>query len=207
MKNIQGSLVTIEGIDGSGKSTLAEQLTAQDLGINPDQLLKTREPTKEDIGQLLRSHLIGDSFNTIAELHLFLADHADHLERTVKPALAENAPILCDRYFDSRCAYQASGMEKIAEDPLSHIHDLHQPWTVTPDLTLLLDVDPERALERLDTDDKFETISALEEIRENYLTLAKRYPTRIKIIDANGSPTETRENAINTINNTLKNRP
>jgi len=176
-----GMLVTIEGIDGTGKTTLKESLTSPDVGTTPENLYKTQEPTEGPIGELLRSHLSKGTFATEAELHLFIADHANHLQQ-IKAELEKGKIVICDRYIDSRCAYQAPGIEDQYDNPLGHIYGLHQPWTIEPDLTILLDADPKVAVDRLDTDDKFEREETLSRIRENYLELKKRHE-RIKMID------------------------
>jgi len=188
-----GSLITIEGIDGSGKSTLVDELSASDIGLDPDRLCKTREPTNDAIGRLIRDQLAEDSFGTLAELHLFIADHAHHLETTINPAIQAGNTVLCDRYMDSRIAYQAVGLEDVSDDLLTYIYNLHQPWTKNPDLTILIDTDPTTAIDRLSTAEKFETMSLLEKIRENYLELARRHSHRFEVVDGNQSPKALQE--------------
>lgn len=194
-----GKLVTIEGIDGSGKSTLAKQLHDINHIGGFENTAKTKEPTDDDIGKLLRTHLREDRFSTLSELHLFIANHAEHIEQTIRPALTEDKLVICDRYIDSRCAYQAPKMEDFVSNPLEYIYDLHQPWTVTPDITILLETDPEIAVDRLHTKEKFETKSQLETIQQNYRELANRHQDRFHVVDANGTETETLTSAIEII--------
>ena len=191
----ESNLITLEGIDGSGKSTLVDALSASDIGLEPEQLCKTQEPTDDSIGRLIREQLSDDSFGTLAELHLFIADHAHHLNTTIDPALQDGKTILCDRYFDSRIAYQAVGLNGIGGDLLTYIYDLHRPWTKDPDLTILIDTDPAVAIDRLSTAEKFEIATVLEEIRENYLELAKRHGHRFEVVDGNQSPEAVKEEA------------
>jgi len=200
----KSNLITIEGIDGSGKSTLVDALSATDIGIEPDRLCKTREPTNDAIGRLIREQLADDSFSTISELHLFVADHAHHIETTINPALENGTVVLCDRYLDSRIAYQAVGLEGISEDLLDYIYDLHQPWTKNPDLTLLIDTDPTTAIDRLSTAEKFETMSLLEKIRENYIELARRHEDRYEIVDGDQSPETVKQEVASIISENIE---
>jgi len=176
-----GKLITIEGIEGSGKTTLINAL--QDHSVLSESYF-TVEPTDwSDPGKILRQMLSGGSESNVAEFFLFMADHALHLEETILPALADGQTVISDRYLDSRAAYQSYSLNSVFADPLNEIVELHQPWTKMPDKTILLDVSPEIALDRLETDDKYETRERLQAIRDNYLVLAERYPRRYTIID------------------------
>jgi len=191
-------LVTFEEIDGSGKSTLVRKIHQREDVKNT---IKTKEPTDNKIGELLRRHLVTPEFSPQAELNLFIADHAEHLDKSVAPAIKSGEIVLCDRYIDSRCAYQASSFEHETDDPLRYIQQLHEPWTIIPDLTILLDIEPKTALERLNTEEKFETQNQLMVIRSNYLELSNRHPNRIKIINGNQKPEDVYNDAIQLIQN------
>ena len=174
-------LVTVEGIDGAGKSTVVEGMR--------DELdaVFTREPTGSWLGDAVRRSINDDDSVPLGDLFLFVADHADHVEHIIKPAVADDELIVCDRYIDSRYAYQGATLsdrdEEIFDDALEWVRGLHEGWTVVPDLTLLLDIQPEDAVERLDRETmKFERVEFLREVRENYMRLAEE--ERFVVIDA-----------------------
>ncbi len=131
--------ITFEGIEGSGKSTALTGV-ADYLSVQGYKVLCTREPGGSALGKNLRSTLLHEKSTLCAEaeLFLFLADRAQHVQEVIKPALASGQWVLCDRYVDSTIAYQgaARGLD------IEHILDLHKICTndLWPDLTLLLDV-------------------------------------------------------------------
>ena len=174
-------LVTVEGIDGAGKSTVVEGMR--------DELdaVFTREPTGSWLGDAVRRSINDDESVPLADFFLFVADHADHVEHTIKPALSDDELVVCDRYIDSRYAYQGATLserdEEVFDNALDWVRGLHEGWTVVPDLTLLLDIPPEEAVERLDRETmKFERVEFLREVRENYMKLAEE--ERFVVIDA-----------------------
>ena len=179
-------LVTIEGIDGAGKSTLVDGLRREYPGF-----VYTREPTDGWTGRAIEKSVSADENNPMRDLFLFTADHANHLRETVKPALRDDKVVVCDRYIDSRAAYQAEATEELLEDGdeerVEWILDLHRGWSLFPDLTLLLDIESEKAVKRLresrDSEVKFEKKKFLRGVRENYLYLSN--DERYRVIDAN----------------------
>lgn len=175
--------VTVEGIDGAGKSTAVEGLRE----ALPSASF-TREPTDSWLGDAVDRAVSDDASNPLTDLFLFTADHADHLDRVVKPSLDRGDLLVCDRYVDSRVAYQGVTLEGLVPNPLEYVRELHEPWTVYPDLTLLLDLPPEEAVERLSTDVKYENEDHLRRVRDNYLTLAEREPDRFEVVDASRAP-------------------
>ncbi len=167
-----GRLITLEGIDGSGKSTVARELAERLPDLLPGRrLVFTSEPTSSEAGRILRAHLAGAEAESPPQLHLeelflFLADHADHLARTVIPSLNEGALVISDRYSDSTAAYQGVTLRGIVPDPVPWIRDISRPWNVVPDLTMLFVLDPAKACERLVSRtglDKFERLDFLKE--------------------------------------------
>jgi len=179
-----GKLITFEGIDGSGKSTILK-LIKQKFDENTD-IIFTREPTTEWIGETVYRAIKSET-DPIAELFLFIADHADHLSRTVRPALKDNKIVISDRYSDSRYAYQGATLDGIIDNALEWVMDLHTGWTIIPDLSILFDVRPEVAVKRVGSrshQTKFETVAFLEKVRANYLTLVENDPERFLVIDA-----------------------
>lgn len=173
-----GELVTLEGIDGAGKSTVVARLAER----FPDATV-TREPSEGWFGERVTEAVEGDLGGALSDLFLFMADHADHLERVVRPALADGDLVICDRYVDSRVAYQAVDVTHV-EDPMSWIRGLHEGWSVDPDRTVLLDVPVEVAVDRLEDDRaKFEHREHLEAVHENYRRIAEA-EGRVTVVDA-----------------------
>lgn len=161
---MRGILITLEGIDGTGKSTVASKLalllskhcleeSEPDVATPSDrQFVFTAEPTDGEIGRLLRKHQMTSKpqigikdLEGIQELFLFMADHADHLARIVIPALMQGCVVISDRYTDSRVAYQGVMLENTVPEPIKWIREMHQPWSVSPNLTFLFTMDPGEA--------------------------------------------------------------
>jgi dTMP kinase len=176
-------LVTLEGLDGSGKTTVWEAL--QD--VYPEAVF-THEPTDSWYGDAVYQSVDDDDADPLAELFLFVADHADHLSRVVRPALADGTLVISDRYVDSRCAYQGATLDGVLDRPVEYVRGVHQPFTVQPDLTIYLDVDPETAVDRASATDKYERFQYLSAVRENYEQLADWMPDRIVRVDATQPP-------------------
>ena len=177
-------LVTLEGLDGSGKTTVWESLRE----VYPDAVF-TREPTDSWYGEAVARSIDADDADPLAELFLYTADHADHLSRVVRPALADGNLVVSDRYSDSRYAYQGATLaDSAVDDPLDYIQSVHEPFTRQPDLTVYLDIDPETAAERSGKTNKFEQTDYLERVRANYERLIDSDPERFVRVDATQSP-------------------
>lgn len=190
-----GKLITLEGIDGSGKSTITKSLKHYFKG--KPNVVFTREPTREWTGEAV-NRAINEETDHLVELFLFVADHANHLSKTIRPGIADNKIVISDRYSDSRYAYQGATLKEIIEHPLEWVMGLHKVWTVVPDLTILLDVNPATAITRLGNRDhqtKFEKIAFLEQVRSNYLKLVEKEPDRFLVVDA-GLPIEEVEDIV-----------
>jgi dTMP kinase len=187
-------LVTLEGLDGSGKSTLCESLRE----AFPDAEF-TREPTDSWYGEAVARSIADESADPLAELFLYTADHADHLSRVVRPALAAGELVVSDRYSDSRFAYQAATLSRAdvdLPDPLAYVREIHEPFSRPPDLTLYLDLDAETAAERSGATNKFERADHLAAVRENYERLLAAEPDRFVRLDATADPAAVRERAV-----------
>ena len=180
--------MTLEGIDGAGKSTIWKNIEPEDFALQPNRVTFTKEPTDNDCGKLLRENLKNDVESPMTELFLFMADHAKHVDSVIKPSLNNGELVICDRYIDSRCAYQGYTLHELHPRPIEYVYELHKfqkeiGWTVWPTLTIFIDVPIDVAINRLGTDEKFETRDRLEEIKRNYEYLIERDPKRFKKID------------------------
>jgi len=188
VKNL-GRFITIEGGEGAGKSTQI-QVVKDYLLSRGNDVVATREPGGTSEGQEIRNLLVSgdkDKWSPLSETLLILADRAAHLERVIRPALAEGKYVVCDRFFDSTKAYQgvAGGLG------LDVIHNLQQPvlGKTLPDVTLLLDIDPEKGLRRAQErggELRFEskTLAYHRTLRNAFLDFAAQEPERIFVIDA-----------------------
>jgi len=186
-----GKFITFEGIDGSGKSTLISAIKERLLkrGIKEEKILITKEPGGTDFAELLRDVLAKKvDREPLAELFALLSARYDHTKRKIIPALREGKIVICDRYSDSTFAYQVfgKGLEYYLVTHLNKIASLK----LKPDLTILIDLDPKIALERLKNKrDHYESLGLefFERVRYGYLALAKRAKKRIKVIDGSRS--------------------
>lgn len=179
---MKGKLITLEGIDGSGKSTITSLLNSNSRF---SEFVFTREPTTGWIGEAVNRAIHSDTDN-LAELLLFTADHAEHISKLLLPALESGKNVISDRYSGSRYAYQAVTLKDRFANPMQWIQDIHEGWTIDPDMTILFDIDPEIAVERCGNrgaQTKFEKIGFLEEVRANYLRLAADNPERFVVIN------------------------
>ena len=173
-------LVTLEGLDGSGKTSVWEELRAE----RSDGYTFTREPTDSWYGEAVDRSIETDGADPLAELFLFTADHADHLERVIHPALDRGDVVVSDRYADSRYAYQGAAIADRVEEPVDYVQSIHRPFTRVPDLTIYLEVDPETAVERSGGTNKLERLEFLEAVAENYETLIAAEPDRFVRVNA-----------------------
>ena len=169
--------ITFEGIDGCGKSTVASTI-AERLRENGMVVELTQEPTKTWLGDAVRRSY-KEPIHPYTEAFLFLADRATHTNR-IREKMSEGKIVISDRYSDSTVAYQAALFhQKIGGDMGSYVKwltDVSQPVIIQPDITLLLDIDPEVSLGRLNNRaemEKFETLENLKLVRQNYLAIAK----------------------------------
>lgn len=179
-------LITFEGIDGSGKTTLSRRVAEK---LKDRNAVFTSEPTSFWTGEVVKL-AITSKIDPLVELFLFIADHAEHVSRLIRPALNEGKLVISDRYSDSRLAYQGAMLEGVILNPIEWIRSIQDEFSEVPNLTFLLDIEPEIALARLklrDNKTKFERIELLKKVRANYLSLAKREPKRFIILDATKS--------------------
>jgi len=184
----RGELIVFEGIDGTGKTTLAARLAARLRAVGLE-VVETREPWTSPHGDQLRLLLARKERSSTREqeLDLFEKDRAAHVAAVVAPALARGAWVVQDRTFWSTAAYQAS-----AKVPPAEIVARSRRFAPLPDLTLLLTIEPTRALERIGRTraaaSSFERLENLRAVDRVYRELAAREPT-IVAVDA-GRPLE-----------------
>ena len=204
-RTLSGQLITLEGIDGAGKTS---QLATVNRWLEKKKIsyLNTCEPGGTPLGREIRALLTSKDYgdmDSYTELFLFFADRAQHIRQVIKPALAKGLWVVSDRFYDASYAYQGGGRQ-LSGDRI----DALLQWTcreVKPDLTLLLDVDPEVVWRRnsqcqatlfdgQEQDHRFAS-SQMNKIEQNkrdfytrvrtaYLQQAKREPERWRIIRA-----------------------
>ncbi len=181
---MRGLFVTFEGVEGSGKTTVAKAI-AENLRQKGLTVTVTAEPGDTSVGRQIRQLLATiDERTAWTETFLFLADRAEHVAKVIKPALERGEIVLCDRFTDSTIAYQGFGLGL----PLEWLTQLNSIATngLVPDLTLLLDIDPEIGLKRSQRETVFErrSLDFHQRVRWGYLWLAKQEPHRVKVVDA-----------------------
>jgi dTMP kinase len=168
----QGKFIVLDGIDGAGTTTHTEKL-ADWLISEGFSVLWTQEPTNRRVGSFIQDIIKNNQTSGAVDALLFAADRLDHFEKVIRPALNEGKIVISDRYIEASIAYQtAAGVR------MEWIEILNQ-FVENPDLTIILDIDPERGLERkVKIEDKFETVPFLEKVRQIYLERAKtqHYP-------------------------------
>lgn len=185
-----GRFITLEGGEGAGKSTqarlLAEALTERGVSV-----LGTREPGGAPGAEVLRELLLGGSveWSAPAETLLHFAARAEHIETTIRPALAAGTWVVCDRFYDSTMAYQGYGQGA----DRATIATLTLMLGVVPDVTLVLDVSDavavERQLKRGADADRYERLDALfhARVRQGFRDIAVAAPERCVLLPGDGS--------------------
>ncbi len=190
-----GSFITFEGGEGAGKSTQIKRLAERLRGKKYDVLV-TREPGGSPGAEAIRHVLLSgaaEPFGPKMEALLFAAARSDHVEQVIRPAVERGAIVLCDRFIDSSRVYQGAtgGLDPAFIDTLQHV----AINGMVPNLTLILDIDPEEGLRRAtarrnpgETPDRFEkeTLAIHQQRRDAYLAIARAEAKRCVVIDASG---------------------
>jgi dTMP kinase len=181
---MRGLFITLEGIDGGGKSTQAS-LLAEWLRAEGRCVVLTRQPGGTPVGERLRELVLSPANHIVpeAELFLYLADRAVHVAEVIRPALARGCVVVSERYTDSTLAYQGYG-RGLDVNLLRRLNEM-ATGGLAPDLTLVLDVPPERArldasrLDRLESEGQ----AFAARVAAGFRALAQVEPERVKLVD------------------------
>lgn len=195
---MSGMFITFEGTDGSGKTSVIREVVRElEEGGRTDFVL-TREPGGNRISEAIRDVILDDRFTEMdarTEALLYAAARRQHLVETIVPALEAGKLVLCDRFVDSSIAYQGAGRSVGAAD----VHEMNRFATdgIEPDLTILLDIEPELGLERIRSSRQdevnrldHEKMSFYHRVHDAYRKLAQENGQRIVTVDASGTPEE-----------------
>ena len=191
----KGFFITFEGIDGSGKSTQIRKL-AKFLEDNGFDIIITREPGGSVGGEEIRNLLLQgevDRWSAETEILLFTAARRDHLERIILPALQDGKIVICDRFTDSTRMYQGMRGPKLRDlvDKLTK-----EVINCDPDLTIVIDIDPEISLERAKSrktaEERFEDfgVDLQKKMRRGFLDLSREFSSRIEVVNGQQSVDE-----------------
>ena len=188
----KGFFITFEGIDGSGKSTQIQKL-AKFLEDNGFDIIITREPGGSVGGEEIRDLLLKgevDRWSAETEILLFTAARRDHLERIILPALQDGKIVICDRFTDSTRMYQGMRGPKL-RDLVDNLTE--EVINCDPDLTIIIDIDPEislrRAKSRETAEERFEDfgVDLQKKMRKGFIDLSKEFNNRIEVVNGQQS--------------------
>jgi dTMP kinase len=211
---VGGAFITFEGIDGCGKSTQL-RLLASHLRMRGFEVVTTREPGGTPLGKRIRTVLLDPQVEVdpLAELLLFAADRAQHVQTILRPATESGGIVLSDRYADATAAYQGAG-RNFTSEMIASVISLATAG-LKPDLTLIFDLGVAECLartsRRTDIDNKKDRLDAEDaafhtRVRNAYLQLAAAEPDRVRVINASGSINETHDRVIELVMPFLESR-
>jgi dTMP kinase len=191
----RGKFITLEGVDGAGKSTHVSWI-AERLRKAGREVVVSREPGGTPLAEKLRSRVLAEAMDPVAETRLMFEARADHVAKVIAPALARGAWVVCDRFTDSTIAYQGAGkgVDRALIDQLAgKVHPRLQP-----DLTLVFDATYEvsskrlaatgRRLDRFESEDR----AFFDRVRSAYRKLAESEPGRVRLIDGTRPPEQVK---------------
>jgi dTMP kinase len=216
----RGKFITFEGLDGTGKSTQMRKL-ADALRAAGHKVVETREPGGTATGEKIRKVLLDSGtagLDPLAEMALMFASRAQHIAEVIEPGLASGAIVLCDRFTDSTEAYQGGG-RKLGSGAVLELHRV-LCGDLQPDLTILMDSNLQTSLNRArrrnekdsrnagrgHDENRFEreTRSFFARVRDGFITIAKREPGRVVMVDARGTPGQTHQKIVEVVRKKLK---
>lgn len=208
-----GLFISFEGPDGAGKTTVLSAITERFKAAKRTDILVTREPGGNQISEAIRKIILDPQniqMDVRTEALLYAASRRQLIQETIRPALAADKVVLCDRFVDSSVAYQGAG-RKIGEDA---VYQMNQFATegLTPDLTLYIDVPSEVGLARIRAHRKnvdrldAEALSFHKRVRAVYLRLADKFPERIVTVDATQPVADVIDQAMTLITDKIKQR-
>ena len=198
--------ITLEGPDGSGKTTIAKMIveSLENMGY---EVVFTREPGGISISEQIRDIILNKANTEMdgrTEALLYAASRRQHIAQKIIPALKENKIVICDRFLDSSLAYQGVG-RGIGIDEVLSINQFAIDNTM-PALTIYFDISPEVGIQRINANKNrevnrldLEKMSFHTLVRNGYLEVVKRFPERVKKIDASLSVEEVYKNAFKLI--------
>ena len=210
-----GKFITLEGGDGTGKSTQAK-LLAEYLQKKGLQVVTTKEPGGTDVGLEIRKLLVcgdKDKMDATAEVLLYFADRHIHLTKKIWPAMDEGQIVISDRFADSTVAYQCYGYgQRIKREIIDEVYKI-AVGDFKPDLTIILDIDPQiglsRSFAKADTmtekELRFEgrELEFHENLRRGFLDIAAKEPERCVVLNADKSIEDLHKDIVNVVSERL----
>lgn len=207
----RGFFITFEGGEGCGKSTQIANLASflEEKGL---PCVITREPggtpLSEEIRDILLSAKRGASILPKTELLLFAAARAQHVDELIRPSLESGKTVISDRFVDSSYAYQG-GARSLGKDAAESVNAF-AIGDCMPDLTILLDIDPQLGLSRAHSRDNGNTdrmgaqkLEFYKSVRASFLEIAKKNPERFIVVDSSGTKEETTQKVLNAVRKKL----
>lgn len=195
-ENLKGKVISFEGGEGAGKSTVIKDV-AKMLSDNNIDVFVTREPGGNNISEQIRSVIVDKNNTSICgetEALLYAASRAQLIKENIRPLLSKDKTIVFDRFIDSSYVYQGI-VRGLGVDAIESINKVALNGFM-PDVTILLNIDPEIGLKRIRDNNRemnrldLEGLEFHKKVRDGYLFLAKKYPERIKVVDASKSREE-----------------
>jgi dTMP kinase len=201
-RTLRGKFIAFDGGEGCGKTTQIGLLRDR-LAYIGLEVLAVRDPGTTRIGELIRAILLNPDHNEMGmrcEMLLYMAARAQMMHETIRPALDAGQVVLTDRFVSSTLSYQLGGDGLTADEILAtaQIALNHR----LPDLTIILDMPPERAIERVTrAKDRIEQrpLSYHQQVRANFLSQAKAHPERYQVVSAERSMNEVRDDVWNAV--------
>lgn len=196
---VNGTFITVEGGEGAGKSTVLHFVYEQLVQLGYEVII-TREPGGIDISEKIRNIILNPTFDKMderTEALLYAAARRQHLVEKIQPALQAGKIVLCDRFIDSSLTYQGYA-RGLGIDEILKINDFAiNRWM--PSLTVYFDILPEIGLQRIETNNReknrldLESLQFHKRVYEGYHLLLKKYPNRIKKVDASRKLTDVQQ--------------